>query len=379
MRIVAVMILLLAGSVFVSCTGAATPSPTGIAPKAGVVKAETTNWQQELEKTVAGAKREGTLDVLTHFAPDLRTGFARAFREKYGLDIEFTAGISTQLLEKVVSERRAGLYFRDVILVGTSGLTPLAEPGGALQPMEALLVLPEVRDPNAWTDKRLPFTDKEGKIFMYLVKVGPTIVINTELVKPEELKSWRDLLSPQWKQKIVLRDPSVSGSGNSIITAAGEIMGMDFLKDLAKQEPAMVQDKRQHIEWVARGKYGIGIGPDGATMEEFRSLGSPLVHVVPSEGTYYGSSSGGMAVLDRPAHPNAAKLFTNWFLSREGQALYVKLAQDQSRRADVAPNLPPDRLAREGMKYIDFDTDDSYNKRTAMLRLSKEIFAASYR
>lgn len=214
---------------------------------------------------------------------------------------------------------------------------------------------------------------------MFLARVAPTIVVNKELVKPEEIKSWRDLLEPKWKGKILSYDPSIPGPGVTLTVTVGEIMGMDFLKELAKQEPVINRDMRMQVEWVARGKYPLGLGFEFALMEEMRGAGAPLAHVVPSEGTYFGSGTGGMAMLSRPAHPNAAKVFVSWFLSKEGQLLFAKSAKEQSRRVDVIPELAPDRLFQEGMRYVDSDTDFIADKKIEMYKLSKEIFAASYK
>ena len=103
------------------------------------------------------------------------------------------------------------------------------------------------------------------------------------------------------------------------------------------------------------------------------------MHLVPTEGTYFGSGTGAIVTLKRPAHPNAAKVFLNWLLSREGQTIFTKIAREQSRRVDVVSELAPDRLRQSGIKYIDGDTKYMLDKNGQMRKLSKEIFASQYK
>lgn len=345
----------------------------------GLSFAEQSAPGSDWERTLAAAKVEGKVNLINRFPPSVRGTVTSAFKEKYAIDIEHTIGSLAEIAPKLESERRVGLYIRDVCLEGYPPLKVALVDTGIAEPIEPALILPEVKDGNAWRDKRLPFFDKDGKIFMYLSRVNPHLLINKDLVKPEEIKSWRNLLEPKWKGKILLYDPSINGPGNSCMTIVHEIMGIDYLKELAKQEPVINRDMRMQVEWVARGKYPVACGCEFALMEEMRNAGAPLLHVVPPlEGGQFSSGVGSLSMFNRPAHPNATKVFINWFLSKEGQTLYAKAAKEQSRRVDVKPELAPDRLFQEGVKYINGDTEYISNKRREMLSLSKEIFAVSY-
>ncbi len=110
-------------------------------------------------------------------------------------------------------------------------------------------------------------------------------------------------------------------------------------------------------------------------MEEMRTAGTPIFHIVPSEGSYTGAATGSIGLFDHPAHPNAARVFINWFLSKDTQALFSREAKEQSRRADVPTILNPDRQIKSGIKYLDIDTDDFQSRLFQMLGQSKEIFA----
>lgn len=362
------MIILLLGFIIALDGIYPRPSTAAAASKSAPIVQAKPAWQDEWDKTLAAARKEGKVSILAT-VPMVKDGVAGAFKEKFGIDVELFIGTVNEIAAKVGAERRAEIYLRDLAMGGSTGLSAIVS-----KAMEETFILPEVRDPMIWKDKRLPFYDKDGKIFMYISRVGPTLAINRELVKQEELKSWRSLLDPKWKGKILVFDPTMEGAGNSIIAAVGDIMGVEFLRELARQEPVINRDKRLQLEWIARGKSLIGLGFDFSLFEELRSAGVPLTHLVPAEGSYFGSAVGSMVMVDKPAHPNAAKVFVNWFLSKEGQALFAKTAKEQSRRIDVPPGIAADRLFQEGVKYIDFDTADMFRKRTEMLKLSKDIF-----
>ncbi len=366
-----ILVLLAAGACAVAETPAQTAAPTRIANPGN----KTDAWQKEWDSTTAAAKQEGDISITTSLGAGVQQGVSKAFNQKYGINVEWDAGRGAENMEKIMAQRRAGLYTFDLTLTGVTSLRTL--PGEVLEPMEKVFVLPEVKDVNAWWDKKLPFYRDEGRIFSYLGRVGVSLMINTQMVKPEDIKSWRNLLEPKWKGKILLEDPTQAGAGNAIIQAVWQIMGIDYLKELAKQDVVINLDKRLQVEWVARGKYPVAFGYNAEILEEFRGAGAPVAPHVPSEGTYFGAGVGYMAMLNKPAHPEAAKLFVNWFLSREGQSLFTKVATEGSRRIDIPSVLPPDRLPQPGIKYIADDTEEALDMKDQLKTLGREIFFAS--
>jgi ABC-type Fe3+ transport system substrate-binding protein len=57
-------------------------------------------------------------------------------------------------------------------------------------------------------------------------------------------------------------------------------------------------------------------------------------------------------MLNRAPHPNAAVIYLNWLLSKEGQALYSKGAETSSRRLGVPTDIPPCFVPRPGRNYF---------------------------
>lgn len=72
-----------------------------------------------------------------------------------------------------------------------------------------------------------------------------------------------------------------------------------------------------------------------------------------------------MGLLKQAPHPNAAKVFINWFLSREGQLVmqneYAKAMHSGSNslRVDIPKDMiPPDVRLEDGINYVEVETPE---------------------
>jgi ABC-type Fe3+ transport system substrate-binding protein len=116
------------------------------------------------------------------------------------------------------------------------------------------------------------------------------------------------------------------------------VKGEPWLREFLAQEPVITRDVRQQVDWLVRGQYPIAMSPNPATITEYRQqgVGLNLQRLAPnSEAGSRLLMVRAIALVNRPPHPNAARLFANWALSREGQALYTKHLEELSRRLDV--------------------------------------------
>ncbi|MBI2935176.1 MAG: extracellular solute-binding protein [Chloroflexi bacterium] len=365
---------------FSACAGSAPAVPPRTAETkpaaapAGPVKAE---WESKWDRALAGARAEGKVMLYSQTSGTLRADMVKAFKEKHGIDLEITSGRGEELIAKAEAERRAGLYLADVLVQGAGPDFEFRD-RGFLDPIEPALILPEVIDPKAWMGGGLHYADKERKKMIYFfLHAGSTIIINTNLVKPEEIRSYRDLLDPRWKGKIVMDNPTVTGAGGAFFALSiMELMGIEFANGLVKQEVRIIGDQRQLVEWVARGSYPIGLAPRPQVYQEFRAAGAPLKFIIPAEGTYATGGFGAVSLINRAPHPNAAVVFINWLLTKEGQTVMVKGAGDQSRRIDVTTEyIDEDRRIKPGVNYLDQDNEDIIMKKLERQKQAREIFA----
>lgn len=359
---VSLLLIFLAGS----CS---TPSGVAPSPPANVAtisdkSGEKAEWETEWQKTLEKARKEGSVTVYSTAGSDVRNAFIEAFPKATGIKMEFVTGRSGQITAKIITEKNAGIDMVDIYTGGLNTVFDDLRSKGFLQPIKPALILPEVLDPNMWMDKKLPFADiNNDTVFSFRANPGGwSVVINTTQVKKEDISSYYDLLNPKWKGKITISDVTTSGGGQKWFSMSYLFYGLnqDFMKQLAKQEPYMSRDERQHVEWVARGKYPIGIAPSSDAIAEFRSVGAPILEISPKEEKQYISTGGGNVVLmNKAAHPNAAKIFINWLLSKEGQTVFSRARQDASARIDVpTDHLPVFKVRDPKATYLIVDRED---------------------
>jgi ABC-type Fe3+ transport system substrate-binding protein len=155
-------------------------------------------------------------------------------------------------------------------------------------------------------------------------------------MKPEEIRSFDDFLDEKWKGKIGILDPRTPGSGASMWSYLREVKGEEYLKRLVAQKLFINRDQRLLAENLAKGKIAAVIGLTYYSYAPFIKAGLAVRPLpIPKEGVYVSGGSGHVAVLKNFPHPNAAKIFVNWFLSREGQQTYSKALVQGTRRLDV--------------------------------------------
>ncbi len=376
------VIALVLVSVLLVSAAACTPTTAPPADNAGQSTARATatatsktGWVAEWDKTVTAAKGEGTVLVYSIQSSSTREVLRKTFKDKYGIDLEFVTGTGTELLARVSSERTAGLYLGDVAMGGPSSSLGFKDLG-ALDPIENYLILPEVKDPNAWVGGSLFYFDKDRFTLGYIAMPNGTWLVNTEMLKPAEVSSYKDLLNPKWTGKMTLSDPTVSGPANALVgTGMWELMGEDYIRALAKQQPVITRDGRLLVETVARGKYPLALGPLADVRWDFKKNGAPIEQVDPVEGNITLSGSGSLVIFNKSPHPNATRVFVNWLLSKEGQVVIQKEIGGASRRVDIPKEgIDPDNVLKPGVKYIPGDTEEASRARGARQPLLREIF-----
>ncbi len=358
-----------------SKTGDRQPTKTG--PSARSVKMP---WEEKWKSILATARQEGTITIFSSSGPQVRTEVANAFKAKYGIGIEYVSARPPELAQKVTTERRGGIYAADVFIGGSTLQVVMLKPAGILEPIEPALILPEVVDSKIWRGGEIPFFDRDHTSIGFIGTFTSFLDCNTSLVKSKEITSFRDLLKPQWKGKMVLQDANLGGNSLWWLTfLSAKVWGpketRSFLEKLRAQDVAVVNDPRQQAEWLARGKYSVGLATRLETTMEFRKAGAPIADVRVSEGGLITPGGGGVGLATKAPHPNAAVVFLNWLLGKEGQTVFAKAMGAPSSRLDVS---------REGFEHSVFpdpwektarEDEDFVTASTKVKAMYNEVFS----
>ena len=185
-------------------------------------------------------------------------------------------------------------------------------------------------------------------------------------LNPAEFKSYWDFLNPKWKGKIVARDIRIAGPGgdNMRFFYHHPALGPKFIHRLfSEMDLTLTRDFRQGIDWLGQGKFPLAIFFSGSDVKAAAHQGLPVDVIDNSrfkEGAPLGVGFGTLSLLKNAPHPNAAKVFLNWFLSREGQsdfqktsAKYIDAGAEGSLRTDIPKDeIPPRNRLSTDVKYL---------------------------
>ena len=345
------------------------------------------DWKTEWERTVNAAEKEGQVTVyIAGYSKVIESGaFQKAFPR---IKVVFVGGSGSQLSKRIAAERRADKYLVDVYNGGGNSLYRTLYLNKFLDSIKDALILPEVKDTAKWWENKHKYVDKDGEqVFVYEGNVsgGGNPAYNTGLVDPSKYKSYWDLFDPALKGKIVSVDPrEVRGAGGSwqyiyYHPQVGEKFIRRFYKEM---EVAMVGSIRQSVDWLASGKMALCLPCQGSSVAKAKSQGLPVSMFEPyhmKEGINISSAFGQLALLNQAPHPNAAKVFINWYLSREGQIAFQKAMSaagdaKNSRRLDVPKDhVPAEEQRKDGLTYFDTDARDSKDLRPLQKLLTKVL------
>lgn len=343
----------------------------------------TPDWKQKWDNTLSEAKKEGKVVVFGPPGEAIRRamtdGFARAFPD---IRIEYSGGRSAEQATRLKAEREGGIYSADIMLGGPTTANFQLKPIGALDPIRPGLILPEVTDLKFWRDNRLDFSDKEQTFNLVFVgQANVPLIYNGKQVKREEVDELQKLLDPKLTGKIVINDPLVSGSGvpffRHIWVALGPEKASDYYRKLRAQAGAVDRDQRRQIEWIAQGRYAVLLAPSVGVMAQLieRGLRFEIMETWKDIGTHIGSSFGTVMLINRAPQPNAAKIFMNWVLSKDGQTAWSKAMIHASRRLDVPhDHLPPYTIPKSSGKYWEGYTEEAQTRTPVEEKILKELF-----
>ena len=342
-------------------------------------------WKEEWEKALRAADAEGQLVIYGCCYEYDR--ILEGFKKKYPkIKVTTVLGSGGQLGSRILAERRGEKYLADVFSAGANTIHDvLYHRINALEPIKPALILPEVMDPSKWYEGEHRYIDPEKQyIFAFVAnsQSGQVQYNRDQQVNPAEFRSFWDLLNSKWKGRIASLDPTTFGMGAALqFFYYHPELGPAFLRKLyGEMQVTVSRDARQMTDWLVSGKFSLCIRCNaGSEVGKAKEQGLPIGSLDTESWKEGGSSSaagGTLGIPTRAPHPNAAKVFINWFLSREGQVALQKFGRPDahnSRRIDIPKDdVDPYNRLVPGKKYFDLAKSE-YQDLTPIFKLVKEV------
>ena len=258
---------------------------------------------------IAKAKAEGDIFFYSVNFTETEQPWIAAFNKRFPfITVHLTRAPGGQLITRIRTEAAAGKLEADVIDYSDRGHL-----------LTMLDMYQEYAPPNAADYPDAAITDPK--------KIWPRtttswcLAYNTELVDTPP-KSWWDLTDPKWKGK-QLSEVVAGGGGPTWNRALFErqVLGEDYWRKIAANEPGLFQSGAPATDAIVRGELKLGAQQTNIVIPR-KKEGAPIECVIPPEGIPFTSYGAGIPKTAR--HPNAARLFLNWSLSREGQEAFVR-------------------------------------------------------
>jgi iron(III) transport system substrate-binding protein len=258
------------------------------------------------QRVLEGAKKDKQVVVYTSLNLKDSVPITQAFEKKYGVKVELWRSSSEKVLQRAITEARAGRFAVDAFELNGPELEAMYREG-----LLDEFYSPEFKNlPPAAFPKHRHYAADRFNFF--------TIAYNTNLVKPNEVpNSYEDLAHPRWTGRIGIEASDTDWFG-SIVKHMGEAKGLALFRKIAQQKPQMRTGHTLIAELVASGEIPLAATIYNHNAERLLVNGAPIKWkaLTPTFGR-----PNGVAVAKRAQRPHAALLFVDFMLSHEGQTL----------------------------------------------------------
>src|ERR1044071_1467617 len=304
---------------------------------------------------IEAAKKERQVVYYTTMTLDQSKQTVDQFEKKYPfLKVTLFRTGGGPLLNKIMTEARGGRYDWDVVVGRGEMVTPLVE----------RKLLASYRSPESKAiDTQL--VDNEGYWTAYYVN-SYVLGWNTKQIKREDVpKTYEALITPRWKGGQISLDTEAYGMMEGLKRAWGKEKALNWFKRLAALDPVLKRGNTERVQLVVAGEYPLIIAYN-QTIQRLASRGAPIDWIALDPAVTQVNPA---MIAAKAPHPNAARLFYDYILSKEGQE-QLRTYQRIPVRKDVEPDPP--RLFR-GFKYV-IENPEDYRDFDATVKQYLEIF-----
>ena len=276
---------------------------------------------QESGKRIEKAKSEGQVVWYTSMLADQVQEFSKAFEKKYpSIRVDAYRASGEKVVQKIITEANSGRHAFDIVASNGFDISLLQKKG--------LLgkYLSQERKFYRERDK-----DEEG-FWTAMWFVTWVLGYNTNIVRSEEVpKSYSDLLMPKWQGKIGLDNQNYEWFA-TMLSGMGREKGMAFMKGLSRQKLEFRSGHPVLTQLVVVGELPMSI-LYFHHVESQRTKKAPI-DWARIEPVIEGTSA--VAISSKVPHPEAARLFIDFGLSKEGQQI-IRSFNREPARTDVLP------------------------------------------
>jgi iron(III) transport system substrate-binding protein len=298
--------------------------------------------QAQDAKMIEAAKKEGKAVVYGSLESDSANAIFDGFRKKTGVAVEYWRASATKVMDRALSEYRAGRPLFDVILTNDNPMQIMFKEG----------IFAKYESPSA---KDFPSNAVDPNLGPRYRNVVIGIVYNKSAVKEADApKSLEDLVKPQYRGKLVMPDPTQHTTTTQWVASLEKLMGKEkatkYIRDLAAMKPVLVESLLPAAERVATGetpiaityvKYAYLYGLKGAPLDYTR-LGKFM-----GDGHY-------LTLSNKAPHPSAGKAVIDYFLGPESMKMMAKLGEFVNRKGIYPPLADADKI--EFVEMYDLDS-----------------------
>jgi len=299
------------------------------------------SFGQDAKLVEAGKKEGGKVVIYGSLESDSVDTVSKAFQKKTGLEVEYWRASATKVMDRALSEYRAGKPGFDIILTNDNPMQLMLKEG----------IFAKYDSPSAKDFTKDSIDPNLGPRYRNVI-VG--ILYNKSQVSPADApKSLEDLVNPKYKGKLVMPDPTQHTTTTQWVASLYKLMGKEksekYIRDLAAMKPIFVESFLPAAERVLTGetpiaityvKYAYIYGLKGAPLDYVR-LGKMM-----GDGHY-------LTLGNKAPHPNAGKAFIDYFLGPESMAMIAKLGEFVNRKGVYPPLPDADKI--QFVEMVDLD------------------------
>lgn len=305
------------------------------------------------------APPERELTLYTSHPESIYAPYVREFEDRTGIWVRVVTGGSQELLDRILSEQSAPAA--DVMF------------GGGVESLEGCRdCFASYRSSQLSAITRAGFTGPDNR-WTGFSALPLVFIYNTRLVSERDAPTtWQSLLDTKWQGRIAFVSPQVSGSCYTALSTAVQLYGEDYLTQFARNLGGVLLSESGEIaSRVASGSCSVGVTLE-STARRTMADGADIAYLYPEDGT--SAVPDGVAVLAGAPHPQSAREFVDFVLSRDAQGYLSSALNRRSVRSDI----PLEGLQKlENIHLISYDVDWAARKKPELLALWAQSFGAA--